>query len=138
MKQQRDELGNALRRECPDCGARPGVRCRTFSGGVLWKGHALRHRLALEEELREVDAGAVAADLEETDLAALRRIETAGEMRIAFVGAAGRYQCGRKPIRRATVERLLRLRLVAAGGRSRWTMTGLGRRLLRTVAEVGR
>jgi len=43
---------NAIDLECPECGAKPGERCRTFTGKMQPVSHAKRKRAAFEEELR--------------------------------------------------------------------------------------
>ncbi|HVP55648.1 MAG TPA: hypothetical protein VMU45_11690 [Candidatus Eisenbacteria bacterium] len=43
---------NAIDFECPECGAKPGERCRTYTGKMQPVSHVRRKRLAFEEEMR--------------------------------------------------------------------------------------
>ena len=43
---------NAIDFECPECGAKPGERCRTFTGKMQPVSHAKRKHVAFEEEMR--------------------------------------------------------------------------------------
>jgi hypothetical protein len=43
---------NAIDFECPECGAKPGERCRTLTGKWQPVAHAKRKRVAFEEEMR--------------------------------------------------------------------------------------
>jgi hypothetical protein len=44
---------NAIDLECPECGAKPGERCHTFTGKWQPVAHAKRKRAAFEEEMRQ-------------------------------------------------------------------------------------
>ena len=52
---------NAIDFECPECGAKPGERCRTFTGKWQPVAHAKRKHLAFEEEMRREAEQAVSA-----------------------------------------------------------------------------
>ena len=43
---------NAIDFECPECGAKPGERCHTFTGKWQPVAHAKRKQAAFEEEMR--------------------------------------------------------------------------------------
>jgi len=43
---------NAIDVECPECGAKPGERCHTYTGKWQPVTHAKRKRAAFEEEIR--------------------------------------------------------------------------------------
>jgi len=43
---------NAIDFECPECGAKPGERCHTFTGKWQPVAHAKRKHIAFEEEMR--------------------------------------------------------------------------------------
>ena len=43
---------NAIDFECPECGAKPGERCHTYTGKIQPVSHARRKRVAFEEEMR--------------------------------------------------------------------------------------
>jgi hypothetical protein len=47
---------NAIDFECPECGAKPGERCRTFAGKWQPVAHAKRKRAAFEEEMGRVES----------------------------------------------------------------------------------
>jgi len=52
---------NAIDFECPECGAKPGERCRTYTGKWQPVAHAKRKHLAFEEEMRREAHGEEAA-----------------------------------------------------------------------------
>ena len=52
---------NAIDLECPECGAKAGERCRTFTGKWQPVAHAKRKRAAFEEEMRRVEDDADSA-----------------------------------------------------------------------------
>jgi hypothetical protein len=41
---------NAIDFECPECGAKPGVRCHTLTGKATPVSHAKRKQAVLEQE----------------------------------------------------------------------------------------
>ena len=43
---------NAIDFDCPECGAKPGERCHTYTGKWQPVAHAKRKHLAFEEEMR--------------------------------------------------------------------------------------
>jgi len=43
---------NAIDFDCPECGAKAGERCHTFTGKWQPVAHAKRKHLAFEEEMR--------------------------------------------------------------------------------------
>jgi hypothetical protein len=43
---------NAIDLECPQCGAKPGERCRTYTGKWQPVAHAKRKRAAFEADMR--------------------------------------------------------------------------------------
>ena len=57
---------NATDFECPECGAKPGERCRTLTGKMNPVSHAKRKRAALDRELAEMDT-AEASEQSERD-----------------------------------------------------------------------
>ena len=54
---------NAIDFECPECGAKPGERCHTFTGKATPVSHARRKRAAFEEELRSQAAAEDSTEL---------------------------------------------------------------------------
>jgi hypothetical protein len=60
---------NAIDFECPECGAKPGERCHTYTGKWQPVAHAKRKHLAFEEEMRreapEKEAAPVATSTKE-------------------------------------------------------------------------
>jgi hypothetical protein len=54
---------NAIDFECPECGAKPGERCHTYTGKWQPVAHAKRKHRAFEEEMRREAAGEEAAPL---------------------------------------------------------------------------
>ena len=43
---------NAIDFECPECGAKPGERCHTYTGKWQPVAHTKRKQIAFEEEMR--------------------------------------------------------------------------------------
>jgi hypothetical protein len=43
---------NAIDIECPECGAKPGERCHTYTGKWQPVAHARRKHIAFEQEMR--------------------------------------------------------------------------------------
>jgi hypothetical protein len=43
---------NAIDFECPECGAKAGERCHTYTGKMQPVSHGKRKRAAFEEEMR--------------------------------------------------------------------------------------
>ena len=60
---------NAIDFECPECGAKPGERCHTYTGKWQPVAHAKRKHIAFEEEMRRN------ADEEETAVPATKSKE---------------------------------------------------------------
>jgi len=52
---------NAIDFECPECGAKPGERCHTYTGKWQPVAHAKRKQIAFAEEMRREAAGEEAA-----------------------------------------------------------------------------
>ncbi|HVP49878.1 MAG TPA: hypothetical protein VMT56_01515 [Candidatus Bathyarchaeia archaeon] len=48
---------NAIDFECPECGAKPGERCHTYTGKWQPVAHPKRKRLAFEEKMRRQAVG---------------------------------------------------------------------------------
>jgi len=58
---------NAIDFDCPECGAKAGVRCNTRTGKAQPVAHARRKRLAFDEKMRrEVDEAVAIPDPKRT------------------------------------------------------------------------
>ena len=60
---------NAIDFECPECGAKPGARCCTYTGKMQPVSHTRRKRAAFEEDMRrhgpDEDVAATSSKAEE-------------------------------------------------------------------------